>query len=268
MMERGAMIKLELVSIDGIRLEAAVHPPEGKKSVGTAIQAHGITADMDEGGMFVRLAEQLSDAGFTVLRFSFRGHGRSGSAQRGVTIAGEMLDLQAVIDHAAQHHPGPASIVAASFAAVPTSLSLPYLNSDLSRLVLWNPVLDLQRTFVEPELPWGKNNYSPVQQALLRSQGFLLIDGEFELGRVMFEEFRHYGDRPRKSFVASTVPALVVHGDRDNYVSYDIALAAASASESCTFYTVVASDHGFDSREREDEAIAVTVDWLVNEHGK
>ncbi|MGH3824287.1 MAG: alpha/beta hydrolase family protein [Pseudonocardiaceae bacterium] len=260
------MQQLELVSIDGIRLDAAVHPPAGKRTGGTAIQAHGITTDMDEGGMFVRLAERLSDAGFTVLRFSFRGHGRSGSTQRGMTIAGEMLDLQAVFDHAAQHHPGPVSIVAASFAAVPTSLSLPYLNGELSCLVLWNPVLDLQRTFVEPELPWGTDNYSPAQQALLRSQGFILIDGEFELGRVIFEEFRHYGDRPWKSFVASTVPALVVHGDRDSYVSYDIAFAAASASRNCTFHTVAASDHGFDSREREDEAITVTVDWLLNEH--
>lgn len=136
----------------------------------------------------------------------------------------------------------------------------------LSRLVLWNPVLDLQDTFVEPKLPWGKDNYNPVKQALLRSQGFLLIDGEFELGRVIFEEFRHYGDRPLQSFVASTVPALVVHGDRDSYVSYDIARAAAAARRNCTFHTVAASDHGFDSREREDEAIAVTVDWLINKH--
>ncbi len=91
------MQQLELVSVDGIRLDAAVHPPVGKQIRGTTIQAHGITADMDEDGMFVQLAERLSDTGFTVLRFSFRGHGRSGSTQRGVTIAGEMLDLQAVL---------------------------------------------------------------------------------------------------------------------------------------------------------------------------
>ncbi len=81
-------------------------------------------------------------------------------------------------------------------------------------------------------MPWGKVNYSSAQQALLHSQGFLLI------------------------------------GDRDSYVSYEIASATASASASCTFHMVDASDHGFDSREREDEAIAVTVEWLINEHGK
>ncbi len=43
---------------------------------------------------------------------------------------------------------------------------------------------------------------------------------------------------------------------------YDVAKAASTDRPECEFHTVVGSDHGFDSREREDEAIAVTVDWL------
>lgn len=35
----------------------------------------------------------------------------------------------------------------------------------------------------------------------------------------------------------------------------------------CEFHTVVGSDHGVDSREREDEAIAVTVSWLSRQYG-
>ncbi|MCK2237411.1 alpha/beta fold hydrolase [Crossiella sp. S99.2] len=226
---------------------------------------HGITVDMDEGGMFVRLADRLAAAGWTVLRVSFRGHGRSGGTPRGVTIAGEMLDLQTAVDYATVQLSGPLSIVASSFGAVPTSLSLPWMADRLDRVVLWNPVLDLRRTFVEPELPWGKENYSSEQQKLLTTQGFLLVDGAFELGRVLFEEFRRY--HPFEEFVASSVPSLVVHGDRDSAVSYDIARQAAAAKPSCAFHTVVGSDHGFDSREREDEAITVTVNWLTGNGG-
>jgi pimeloyl-ACP methyl ester carboxylesterase len=130
--------------------------------------------------------------------------------------------------------------------------------------VLWNPVLDLRRTFVEPELPWGRENFGVEQQELLRRQGFLRVDGQFQLGRVLFEEFRHY--RPDEDFVDSTGPALVVHGDEDTYVSYDIAHAAASARRDCDFHTVRGSGHGFDSRDHEDEAIQVTVDWLRRVH--
>jgi uncharacterized protein len=255
--------RLELASGDGLRLDAAVHRPSGA-SAGTVVLAHGITVDMDEGGMFIRLADQLAEAGFTALRFTFRGHGDSAGTQAGMTIAGEMLDLQAAIAFAAQEFPGPLSITAASFGAVATCLSLPYLELSLRSLVLWNPVLDLMHTFVEPELPWGQENFNPDQQKLLTSQGYLLVDGEFRLGRVLFEEFRHY--RPAEYFTRSRIPALIIHGDQDGYVSHDIARQAATARPGCEFHTMKGSDHGFDSREREDEAITQTADWLLRRH--
>jgi pimeloyl-ACP methyl ester carboxylesterase len=59
--------------------------------------------------------------------------------------------------------------------------------------------------------------------------------------------------------------ALLVHGDQDKAVSYEISQRVAASRPNSTLHTVHGSDHGFDSREREDEAIAVTVDWLVNE---
>lgn len=117
------MQQMELTSIDGMRLEAAVHSARAQGQRGVVIQAHGINANMTEGGMFVRLADRLADADFTVLRFSFRGHGGSGGTQRGMTIAGEMIDLQAAVEYVADRFPGTLSIVASSFGAVSTSLS-------------------------------------------------------------------------------------------------------------------------------------------------
>lgn len=250
-------------SVDGVRLDAAVHSTPGSAR-GTVLLVHGITVDMDEGGaMFVRLAAGLGAAGFNVVRFSFRGHGSSGGTQRGVTIAGECLDLEAAVHLAKERFPGWFSVVAASFGAVSTVLSLPWLAERLDRLVLWNPVLDLRATFLEPELAWGKQNFGPLQRKLLHENGALLVDGEFELGRVLFGEFAHYD--PLAGFLDSTVPSLVVHGDRDTAVSYDIAATAARTRPDTLLHTVVGSDHGFDSREREDEAIATTVDWLVEQ---
>ncbi|MGW0660105.1 alpha/beta hydrolase [Streptodolium elevatio] len=251
-----------MTSIDGVRLEAAFHPARSRGKRGAVIQVHGINADMAEGGMYVHLADRLADADFNVLRFSFRGHGGSGGTQRGATIAGEMLDFQAAVEYVAEQFPGQLSVVASSFGAVAASLSLPWLGERLDRLVLWNPVLDLRRTFIEPELPWGKENFNVDRQKMLSAQGFLLLDGEFEVGRVMFEEFNHY--RPMSYLLASEVPALVVHGDRDSAVSYEIAREAAAAKRNTEFHTVLGSDHGFDTREREDEAIEVTTTWLAH----
>ncbi|MDQ2880628.1 MAG: alpha/beta fold hydrolase [Actinomycetota bacterium] len=211
---------------DGVRLDAVWHSPGRDPVLGAVVLAHGISVDMDEGGMFRRLADAMVGEGFGVLRFSFRGHGRSGGTQRGATIAGEMLDLQAAIEQVAGRF-DPVSIVAASFGAVSTCMSLPYVEGNVRALVLWNPVLDLRRTFIDPSLPWGVENFGRAQQELLSSQGFFLIDGAFAVGRVLFEEMRHY--YPLEQFVRSRVPALVVHGDRDSAVSYGIARAAAQA---------------------------------------
>jgi alpha-beta hydrolase superfamily lysophospholipase len=248
--------------VDGIGLDAAVHPASVDAARGAVLLVHGITVDMDEGGgMFVRLAEQLAAAGFDVARFTFRGHGASGGTARGVTIAGECLDLQSAIEFVRERFTGPLSIVAASFGAVSTALSLPWLAGDLHRLVLWNPVLDLSHTFLEPELAWGIENFGPEQQKHLQANGFLRVDDQFELGRVLFVEFANY--RPKDELLASRVPTLIVHGDRDTAVSYAVAADVARTRTDTVLHTVVGSDHGFDSREREDEAIAVTVDWLV-----
>lgn len=77
---------------------------------------------------------------------------------------------------------------------------------------------------------------------------------------MLFSELGRYD--PRSLFLASQRPALIVHGDRDTYVSYEIARETAASRANCQFHRITGSDHGFDSQEREDEAITVTVNWL------
>lgn len=250
---------------DGVPLDARMHQAAGTESIGVVIQAHGITADLDEGGMFVRLAERLASSGFAVLRFSFRGHGRSGGSSRGVTIAGELLDFQAALDFVAERRLGDLSIVAASFGAVPTLHTLKYIENTMRGLVLWNPVLDLRHTFLAPELPWGKENFGPEPRQRLAKDCFLTVDGSFEMGSVLFDEFCRWD--PRTAFSESTVPSLVVHGDHDSAVSYKIARDATRERSNSSLYTIAGSDHGFNSRKREEEAIAVTADWLMIQYG-
>lgn len=236
------MQHLQLTSVDGVELDAAVHPAAATPVRGAVLIVHGVTVDMDEGGgMFVRLADQLSGAGFDVARFSFRGHGASGGTPRGVTIAGECLDLQSAVGFVPDRFTGPLSIVAASFGAVSTVLSLPWLAADLHRLVLWNPVLDLERTFLEPELPWGKQNFGEAGRNQLLDKGFLTVDGEFELGQALFAEFARY--RPLDDLLTSTIDTLIVHGDRDSAVSYEIAADVAQGRSGGSIISHSPSDH-------------------------
>ena len=251
---------LQLLTADGVALDARVHPSRTPSTTAVVILAHGINADLDEGGMYERLASRLADAGAGVLRFSFRGHGRSGGTPRGVTLAGEMLDVEAAAAAARDRWPDAVlAVVASSMGAVPVIETAPFLRPDL--LVLWNPVLDLRRTFVEPELPWGLANFSAAAWTAAERDGYLLLDGEFEMGRVLLTELHHY--EPLRSLAQlPRNPVLVVHGELDSYVSYDVARDVAERLGH-DFHAVRGSDHGFDTGTREDEAIDVTVTWLV-----
>jgi len=175
-----------------------------------------------------------------------------------MTLAGEMLDLEAVVEYATTALPQPLSVVASSFGAVSTLMSLPWLDNRLHRLVLLRPVLDLRRTFIEPETLWGRHHYSPAQQELLTRQGFILVNGTFELGRVLFEELRHHD--PTARFLASTVPTLVVIGDKESVVSYEIARDVAAQRPSCHLHTFTGADLDFGNQE--DEVVDAVLSWL------
>ncbi|MFI7120097.1 alpha/beta fold hydrolase [Amycolatopsis sp. NPDC049868] len=235
-----------ITTSDGLRLDSARH--EG--GLETVVLVHGITADLDENGLFSALAPRLTEAGFTVLRFSFRGHGRSEGRPRDMTIAGELVDLRAAVGSVG----GPVSVVASSFGAVSVTLSLAAL--PVRQLVLWQPVLDLRRTFLEPELPRALALYT--DRTSLADKGFLDIEGRFQLGAALFDEFAHLD--PLGAFLSSTTPALVVHGSGDEHVSHVIAREAAFARPDTSWHSLAGAGHGFgDSAE---EALDVTVRWL------
>jgi len=61
-----------LVSIDGLRLDAVINRPAAAER-GSVLLVHGITANLDEGGMYGRLAEGLAAGGYGVLRFLVQG---------------------------------------------------------------------------------------------------------------------------------------------------------------------------------------------------
>jgi alpha-beta hydrolase superfamily lysophospholipase len=257
-------VPVALAAADGLRLDAAVDLPPGDASVGTVVQVHDLAASMDRGDLGAPTAQRLAGKGLCVVRFSFRGHGNSGGAQRGVTVAGELLDLAAAVEFAERELPAPLSVAAAGFGTVAVALSLPYLAERLRALVLWSPVFDLRHTFVAPVLPRGVAEFGPHARERLRRDGVLPVGESFEIGRVLFEEFHLY--RPLDAFMAGDVPGLVLHGDRDRFASYEIARAAAAAKVRCAFHTVHGADHGFADPAHHGEATRVTADWLSCRH--
>jgi len=156
---------------------------------GGAVLAHGITGNREEGGLLSDLAARLGQRGFGSLRFDFRAHGQSVGAQDAMMIAGQVLDLAASVDWLGGHQPGPLCIVAASIGAVSTCRTWRRMAA-WACLLLLNPVLDLQRTFLKPEAPWPGRSFNAAGFEHLEKHGFLWLDGHFKIGRTLVDEMR------------------------------------------------------------------------------
>lgn len=257
------MQRIELRSADGVLIPAALHDagPAAKASV---ILCHGITVDMDEEGMFVELASVLKEANYSVLRFDFRGHGASTLKSSAFTITGAMHDLWAALVYQRSMSARRIAIVASSFGAVPVCTLLPYFEHDLKCLVLWNPVLDIRATFVNPQTKWGKLNFGPDAYIRARSNGESLIDGKFAMSPVLLEELKYF--QPNVALKEVRTKTLILHGDQDEYVPYECSREAKAQNSYVDLFTVMGSDHGFPSDEDLRTVIAKTKEFIDAEN--
>ncbi len=251
--------------------DVTIHTPDGVALDATIVRAaasgarlivlvHGITVDKEEEGMFRRLATALAGAGFDSLRFSFRGHGHSSLLSVDMTISGEMTDLKSVVGYAESRLGGVHAAVASSFGAVSTSLLGKYLQGRIQKLVLWNPVLNLDKTFIHPSVSWGVKNFTGKNVVDVYQDGSFLIDDEFRVGLVFWEELHNF--RPDLALTSTDFPVLILHGDQDTYVPFATSAELARSRPRTDLINVASSDHGFSTPEAERFAIERTVDFL------
>jgi len=223
------------------------------------ILAHGITVDRHEGGLFDRQAQALNEMGVSTLQIDFRGHGMSELPSQEMTISGEVLDLAAVLESVQQYEK--VFILAASFACLSLGNLPKQLLEQVDRVCLWNPILSIERTFMKPELLWQKFNFGAEKiEAAIEAQASLLIDRRFEIGVALLKELS--GGMPDPCFADFKRPICVVHGSKDDFVSYEIAQEFARTSSHVEFVSVPGSQHGFDRPEDKDCAVNATLEFF------
>jgi pimeloyl-ACP methyl ester carboxylesterase len=115
------------------------------------------------------LAEQLEQAGFTVLRFDYRGTGDSSGGPEAMGVATWLEDVRAAAQELGRAAPGTRLvIVGLRFGATLASLASVRLPLRVRQLVLWDPVIDglaymremamSHRTFMRSELSQWQDN--------------------------------------------------------------------------------------------------------------
>jgi uncharacterized protein len=247
----------------GIKLCGVLNKSKGEQA-GNVLLVHGIISDKDEDGNYIKLAKQLSLKGYNVFRFDFRGHGESEGESQNVTIAGELSDLENAIREFSKlvGKIDRLIIIAQSFGAVSSILYADDHQSQIEKLVLWNPVLDLEKTFVKAETPWGKTFFNEKGYRELAQNGYISVpDTDFRFGRELINEFEKI--KPYKLLSTFKMPILTIHGTEDTSVPYSVAEKYGAPNE-CSKFIPHKCEHTFVGIA--NIVIDETVEWVTQKN--
>ena len=225
------------------------------------ILCHGITVDKDEAGRFTELAHKIAETGLAVFRFDFRAHGESQGNSIDLTITGEKTDLENAFKFLQKLGFARFGICAASFGGGPALLYTAEHQDIIRALCLWNAVIDYHG-FLNPELPWPKENFGPEQMTLLNDKGYIEIGSRnFRLGKEIFKEM--LAIEPHKVLKDIHIPILFIHGNKDTYVHYEDSVLYSKIPPVSKLITIEGAEHGFhDKKEWADEADTNTVTFF------
>ncbi|MCL4310029.1 MAG: alpha/beta fold hydrolase [Actinomycetota bacterium] len=250
--------KFTLITNDDFRLSLVLEKLSSECS-GHVVLAHGITSDKNEDGFYTRLSQYLAENMYMVSRFDFRGHGESSGNSKDFNVNGQIEDFSTVLDWASDSYQLPIAIIAASFgapAAINTTIDH---ESIIHALVLLNPVLDFNRTFVNPEVPWLKGKFSSdILISALNNNGIELTP-DFTLGKKLIRELLEL--RPYEKLTRIKCPVLSIHGDHDEYVPYEVTAQYYKANEKSRLLTIEGANHGF-GIENEQIVFTSCKEWL------
>jgi uncharacterized protein len=265
----------EFRSLDGIRLRGTfVIPPD--VSASPAVFVHGGGVTRHEGGFFTRIALGLAEAGVPSLRFDIRGHGESGGRQEDLTISGVVNDIRSAVQHVCtETDSSRANVIGASFGGGISVFYASRYPDQVDRLVLFNPLLNYKKRFVDDKPYWHDEQISQDAGKELAEQGYISHSPSFKLGRALLNEVFYI--QPHLSLGQVTAPALIVHGTRDTFVPIESSrLAVGSFGGESRLVEIEGAQHGIAAPddplyqnprtvEWQAQAVSIVAEWLTSE---
>jgi pimeloyl-ACP methyl ester carboxylesterase len=207
--------------------------------------------------MFTRFARAATRRGFNVIRFDFRGHGRSAGTDRDFLISGQRLDLAAVLAHARGLDLDPRYLIGMSFGASPVVSELAGPTS-YPGLVLWSPAVDYARTCLQPNTPWAREILASRDHATLPDWAFARIPGSgFLISKELAAEAE--ADRTAAVLRATRAPVLAFSAIDDEKAPYEPLAEVAAANASIDVRRIPGEHSLAEGRPR---VIWETLDWI------
>ena len=257
----------------GKKIAAFLDIPD-KMNPPTIIYSHGFTSSgtkewTPEGAhKVVKTAEKLRSLGFLVLRFDYRGLGKSEGKFMENGLTGEVEDLKAAYDFAKERGFKRISVLGSSLGSAIAILNYDYLKP--KSLVLWNPVTNL-KTF---SLPYQGHLEKKVRNLIKIGESVMFDDNDvkYEIPTTFLKELMDVKDGLRSDLDVQKMlgkiecPTLVVHGTKDEILPIEECQGSFEniSSSIKEFIKIEGAGHGFNplNSEYEKKAIAATVKWF------
>ncbi len=232
-------------SKDGLQLEGTLRTTKDSTKV-AILFVHGITVDREEDGFYTQFAKKMDDISAMSFRFDLRGHGTSQGKYEELTLAGVINDIDSAVNEIRIHVPihVPLIIIAASFSGGLASNWAVKNSNKIHALVLLNPLLDYGEHMLFSKEFWEDDEISLKGNEILKTQGWL-PHREFRMGSELIDELSNI--QSFEKMECPSIPILVVHGNKDSIVSFEIAQKYSNSNKNSTFVTINGADHGFTS---------------------
>lgn len=251
------MKKINYKTSDNININGILNKNQDVKNDTCVIMCHGIRADKDEHGNFIKLEELLTQNNIDSFRFDFRGHGENDSSFNIVTISGEIIDLEATIDYIDSLGYKNIFLLGASFGAGIISLIDFKKYNNIKGLVLWYPSI----IYSETDIFCEENLEKAIKEGFLETKS-IKTGKTFRFTKELMLETTQYD--PYKALLNSNLKKIFISGDKDEIINYISVEKCAKESTNSKFIKIQNGTHGFfDNKGHFELVLKETLDYIV-----
>lgn len=246
---------------EGQKIFGVIHRPLSPGKHPGILFCHGLAGHKTgKYRFYVQLAQQLTQLGFTVLRFDFRGSGDSEGEFEEVTVDTQLSDAKKALQVLQQDpsvDPDVIGLFGRSFGGLIVT-RLAQGNRSIKSIAMWAPVFSGYQW--KDKWEEFKNTNVPPEMA----RELMKINGQCA-GRKFYEQL-FCVDLEQEFLSLSDVHFFVVHSENDEIVSIDHAkkyLKLRERSEAMTeMLQLSKSDHEFSDEKERRHALEETVRWF------
>jgi len=226
-----------------------------KNSLGTNYQGdilmlHGIFSNKHESGRFDRYSELLNKNGYVTYRYDHRGHGDNPIDSSKMSIVGTVIDFVDIVNHISKENNNNLGLIASSYGAGIYLLALQNNKRlPLKTVLLLNPVVDFQSTFVNPLGEQLKGVFNKANVLELENGNCITGPNNTKITPNFFKELQLL--YPYLSIPMLDKCTTVIHGSKDTAVSFDVCKSRITTNTSIDFIEIENANHAF--REPESE---------------